>query len=416
MMDQPVAVLGAGIVGICCALSLVERGVRVRLVDRGEPGQETSYGNAGVVSPWSIMPQSLPGMAPQIPRLLFGARRPLGVRPGFWPRMLPWGLRFLQQGNEAQMRRAAEAMSILCGPSVDLYRRHLMGTGHEHLLRDSYYVHAFRGARREKLLGLDYRIRQEMGADLEVVGIRRLREIEPALSPAFRAAVLIKGQARAMAPGKIATALAHKAQGLGVVFHRATVTALRPTQAGWEIHTDNGRHSAPRVVLAMGVWSEPLLRALGIRVPLVAERGYHVEFPDPGITLNNSIMDMDAKFVASSMEGGLRAAGHAEFGPAEAPPDRRRQARLFAQARVAFPDLSTASPRFWMGRRPSLPDSLPMLGEFSALPGLYASFGHSHHGLMMAPKTGELIADMLTGVWGNRDLSAFDPGRFRSSG
>jgi len=408
-----VAVLGAGIVGICTALSLAERGVAVRLIDRSEPGQETSYGNAGVISPWSIIPQSLPGMAWRLPHLLFGRYRPLAVRPEFWPHMIPWGLRFLRLGREAQVRRAADAMEILCGSSVDLYRRHLAGTGYEHLLRDSLYVHAFRDAGRDRLQALDYRIRRDKGAPLELVGADRLRQIEPALSRRFRAAVLIGGQARAMAPGRIAMVLADKARGLGVEIHRAGVREIQPTEQGWTIHCDEGRFTADRVVLSMGVWSRQLLASLGIQVPLVAERGYHVEFPEPGITLDNSVMDMDAKFVASSMEGGLRAAGHAEFGPPEAPPDPRREALLLRQAQSAFPDLTSHAPRFWMGRRPTLPDSLPMLGEIPGCPGLYAGFGHSHYGLMMAPKSGEVLADLLTGVRANRDLSAFDPGRFQ---
>ena len=411
-MQTQVTIIGAGIVGICCALSLRDRGHPVRLLDRGEPGQETSYGNAGVISPWSIIPQPVPGIWKKIPGMMFGDQRPLAVRAAFWPRMIPWGMRFLRHANEESLRSAADAMEYLCAPSVELYRRHLAGTGHEDLVVDSSYLHAFRQADRADLKALDYRIRIEKGGDLELMGSDTLRRLEPGLSREFKAAVAIKGQARARAPGRIAQVLADKARGLGVEIIRTEVKGLARSGEGWEISTDQGPLHAERVVLAAGVWSEPLLRGLGFRLPLVAERGYHVEFAAPQAELNNSVMDVDAKIVASSMLGGLRVAGSAEFASPDAPPDPRRQALLTRQARAICPDLDTTSPSFWMGRRPSLPDSLPVLGQIDGQPGLFGAFGHSHHGLMMAPKTGEVLADILSGKRLNHDISAFSAQRF----
>lgn len=416
MDHASVTVLGAGIVGICTALSLAERGVPVRLIDRGEPGQETSYGNAGVISPWSVIPQSMPGLWRQIPRLMLGHHRPLAVRASFWPRMIPWGLRFLAGGSEARVREVADAMSVLCAPSVDLFRRHLSGTGHEDLVRDCSYVHAFRKADRATLSSLDMRIRQEKGAPLELVGADDLHRIEPALSPAFKAAVIIHDQARALAPGRIATALADKAQRLGVEIIRSEIRGLSRSGGGWTVTCADATRDAPRIVIAMGAWSRDLLKPLGIDLPLMAERGYHAEFADPGISLNNSVTDTDAKFVASSMEGGLRVAGQAEFGHIDAPPDARKHTRLVRLAREALPALDTTRPALWMGRRPSFPDSLPVLGPVPDLPGLHVNFGHSHYGLMMAPKSGELLADILTGATPNAPLAPYAAGRFGGAG
>ncbi len=412
MSAEPVTILGAGIVGICTALSLVERGVPVRLIDRGEPGQETSFGNAGVISPWSVIPQSMPGLLPQIPKLMLGYHRPLAVRARFWPRMVPWGLRFLRNGSEARVRELSTAMSVLCGPSVDLFRRHLEGTGHEALLRDSSYVLAFRKADRASLSSLDARIRQEKGAPLELVGDDELHRIEPALSPDFKAAILVHGQARALNPGRLAEVLANKARRLGVEIVTTEIRALTRTATGWTITCADQSFTAPRVVVSMGAWSTRLLEPLGLRIPLVAERGYHAQFADPGITLNNSISDTDAKFVASSMENGVRVAGQAEFGDIDAPVDKRKHARLMRIAKDVFPDLDTSQPSLWMGRRPSFPDSLPVLGEVPDMPGLHVNFGHSHYGLMMAPKSGELIADILEHRTPNAPLAPYAITRF----
>jgi len=411
-MTQPVTILGAGIVGICTAVSLAERGVAVRVIDRGAPGQETSFGNAGVISPWSFIPQSLPGTWRNIPQLMFGAARPLSVRLGAWPRMLPWGLHFLRNGTEQKTRQAADAMQLLCAPSVELFARHLSGTGHDDLLRDSMYVHAFRNGSRANLGALDYAIRREKGADLELIGADALRQTEPALSSEFQAAILIKGQVRATSPGRIAQVLADKAQRLGARFIKDEIRAVQRIQAGWRITCTQETYESEQMVLAMGAWSMEVLRPLGIKLPLMAERGYHVEFPTPEIGIENSVMDVDGKFVASSMESGARFAGQAEFAPIDAPKDPGKQALLTRLAKNAFPGLNTAAPQFWMGRRPSFPDSLPVLGELQDQKGLFVNFGHSHYGLMMAPKSGEILADLLTDRRPNTDLAAFAAERF----
>lgn len=410
--QSPVIILGAGIVGICTALSLLERGVPVTLIDKGAPGQETSMGNAGVVSPWSIIPQSMPGIWRNIPKLMFGFGRPLSIHPKVALRMIPWGMRFLREGREHRVRANAEAMSHLCGPSIELYQKHLQRTGYEDLIAPSAYVHAFRDASRANLSDLEYRIRTEMGANVELVGKDQLAALEPALSPDFGAAVLIHGQSRIRSPSRLGTVLAEKAKAMGARIKRATIKGLRRTEVGWSVECDGDTLTAERVVICLGAWSAGMLSDLRIDVPLMAERGYHVEFSDPGIEISNSVMDVDAKVVASSMEGGLRIAGQAEFAPVEAPPSERRKALLLDVAQSTFPTLSRDSPRFWMGRRPSFPDSLPMIGEVEDQPGLHLNFGHSHYGLMMAPKSGELVGQLLSGGRANTSLEAYSPRRF----
>lgn len=411
-MEETVTIIGAGIVGICCALSLQERGAKVRLIDRAEPGQETSFGNAGVISPWSIVPQAMPGIWKSIPGMLFSASGPLTVRPSFWPKMIPWGLRFLANSSEASARQTSDAMEILCQPSVMLYRQHLQGTGHEDLVVDSWYVHAFRNAQNANLRDLGYAIRQQKGAELELIGPQDLQQLEPALSPDFKAAVLIKGQARARAPGRIGQVLAKRAAAQGAEFLRAEITGLTQAENGWTLTTNKGPLTAQKIVLAAGVWSAALLKPLGLKIPLAAERGYHVEFPNAQMQLHNSIMDVDAKIVASSMEDGVRVTGSSEFAAIDTAADPRKKTLLAKQARAMLPDLNASDMKFWLGQRPSFPDSLPALGPIEGQAGLFAAFGHSHYGLMMAPKTGELIADLVAGVPPNTDLAPFNIQRF----
>ncbi|QXT40431.1 NAD(P)/FAD-dependent oxidoreductase [Gymnodinialimonas ceratoperidinii] len=411
-MDHPITILGAGAVGLCCALSLAERGHAVRLIDRQEPGRETSFGNAGVISPWSIIPQSMPGLLKQIPGLLTDRDKTLRIHARHWPAMVPWGLRFLAQGRVARVREIVDAMEHLCGPSVDLYRRHLQGTGQEHLVQDSFYIHAFRKAEKADITALGYALRGEKGAEMEVVEGGALRELEPGLSEAFKAAILIKGQARALSPGEICDALAAKARGLGVEIIRDEVEALQQGETGWSVRCKGDSYEAARVVIAMGVWSKTLLQGLGMKVPLQAERGYHVEFRNPGVSLNHSVMDVDRKVVLSRMNGGIRIAGQAEFAAIDAPPDPSREAILTDAASDALRGLNTQDGKLWMGQRPSFPDSLPAIGEVPERPGLFTCFGHSHYGLMMAPKSGEVVADLIEDRRSNADLAPYAITRF----
>ena len=412
-MQPEVTILGAGIVGIFTGLALAERGVRVRLIDRGEPGQATSFGNAGVISPWSVIPQSVPGLWKKVPGWLLDPLGPVTVRPGYLPRVAGWGLRFLAQGREDRVREVSGAMSLLNADCVTLYRHFLKGTGHEDLVRDSYYVHAFRDGSAARLDTLENTLRREAGAELERIERAELQRLEPALSPDFEAAIVIKGQARALSPGRVGKALCDKLRGMGGEVITAEIRSLRPVEAGgWLCVTDAGEFTSPRLVLAMGAWSAELLRPLGICIPLQSERGYHVSFTDPGITLNNSVMDVDRKYVASSMEDGLRVAGTAEFSGLDAPVNQKRLDGLVTLAKSLSPELDASDYTTWSGQRPSLPDSLPCIGEPEGFPGLITAFGHGHCGLMMAPKTGRIVADIATGQPVNHDLSAFSPDRF----
>ena len=412
-MTKDVTIIGAGAVGILSALSILETGQTVELIDRDAPASGASHGNAGVVSPWTCVPQSMPGLWKSVPKWLLDPVGPLSVRWNYLPQFLPWAIKFIRAGHVDRLPAIADAMMALNRPNVDLYRHHLRGTGKEDLLRDSFYVHVFKDPKEVDLNQLAWRMRLDRGVPLEVVQGRELREVEPALSSEYRAAVLIKDQARAMDPGGIGKALAEKAEALGALFHRAGVQALSPIEGGgWRITTDDGEMIAKKVVIAAGAWSTRLLKPLGINVPLEAERGYHVILRDPGITVQNSIMDTHAKFIASSMNAGVRCAGTAEFAGLDAPPDYRRAKVLAENAKRLFPDINTSDTIEWMGCRPSFPDSLPCIGPVPGHENLFAAFGHSHYGFGMAPATGRIVANIVRGVAPNVDLAPYRIERF----
>ncbi|MBT6096037.1 MAG: FAD-binding oxidoreductase [Rhodospirillaceae bacterium] len=412
-MAERVTIVGAGIVGICTALSLLEKGAEVEVIDRDPPAEGASHGNAGVISPWTCVPQSMPGVWKNVPKWLLDPEGPVALRWGYLPKFLPWALKFLRAADETGLPAIGDAMSALNRPNVDLYRRHLDGTGHEALVGASMYVHVYRNPAEADLTQLAWRMRAERDVPLQVVGEGELHEIEPALSPGYKAAVLLKDQARALDPSAIGKALADKARAMGATFRQSAVHKVQPAgDGGWTLLTDDGELRAEKLVIAAGAWSARLLEPLGIKVPLEAERGYHLVFQNPGITVNNSIMDTQGKFVASLMNAGVRCAGTAEFAGLDTAPDYRR-AQVFSNlAKRLFPEINTEDAVEWMGSRPSLPDSLPCLGEVPGHAGLFAAFGHSHYGFGMAPNTGRVVAEVVSGAMPNIDMAPYRIDRF----
>lgn len=425
--SKRVAVVGNGIVGLLCALTLREHGHEVLVVDPRRAGSSegvASYGNAGVVSPWSCVPQCLPGTWKQIPGWLLDSKGPVRVRWPHLPVLAPWALRFLANCRESRVNAIADAMDALMQGNISAYRGYLSGTGQEDLLQDSWYLNVYRGRQRPDSADLPWTLRQERGATIEFVDRKSLTDLEPAIGPDYHSAVIIKQQSRIRSPGRLCEALADKAQENGVTFLRARVLQLvageqtqleiSPLEGQMPVTVDHSRNriTVDRTILCAGMGSASLVKAMGYRMPLMSERGYHLEFLDPGVSLNHSIQDMAGKFVVSDMIGGIRTAGTAEFASDEALPDYRRAEIFRSLTRRLLPDLNTLETRHWMGVRPSFPDNLPAIGALSRHPSVIAAFGHSHYGMGMAPATARLVAAIVNGDTANIDTTPYRPERF----
>jgi len=216
-----------------------------------------------------------------------------------------------------------------------------------------------------------------------------------------------------MDPGAIGKVLVEKFLAAGGTLLQARVQSLKPLEGGRvELQSDSGPLVAERVILSAGPWSAQLLKSHGLKVPLESERGYHIIFSDPGVTLNNSVMVTDSKFVASSMNMGIRCAGTAEFAGLDYPPDYRRAHALTGPAKRLLPKMNTETHEVWMGQRPSFPDTLPAIGDVPGLPGVISAFGHGHLGMTAGPMTGKIVAGLAIGEAPNIDISAYSLSRF----
>ncbi len=409
-----VAIVGAGIIGVCCALELVKKGFDVSLIDPEKPCSVTSFGNAGVISPWSCTPQSMPGNWKKIPKWILDPNGPVFIRRNYMLKFFPWAVKFLKAGRLSKINSIADGMFAMTKNSVENYRNLLHGTGKEYLVKNSFYVHLYRKNDPLLLNQLSWKLRKERDVPVEFIDKVQLKNLEPAISDEFSSAIIIKNQGRTINPELVGKTIFRKAQALGLKHIKKTVKKISVNlNNGYEIRFQNSSKNFDKVVLSAGVWSTRLLEPFGISLPLESERGYHIVCTNPGIEVNNSVMDTDRMFVASLMEKGLRVAGTAEFAGLNAKPDYRRADVFKKLIKGIFPKINTKETKEWMGSRPTFPDSLPCLGEVNNLPGLYAAFGHGHYGLSMAPMTAKIIANCITNQKQDISLSPYSLKRFQ---
>lgn len=408
-----VAVVGAGIVGLCSARYLLDRGFEVEVFDPLDPGTACSFGNAGVLSAWSCVPLSMPGEWKLAPKWLLDPMGPLSIRWQYLPAVTPWLLRFLRAGRRDQIAALSDAMFVLNNPCVGHYRELLRGSGHEDLIRDSAYVHLYRNPEDADADAPGCVLRRTHGASLRVLNAAEVRAIEPAISTEYRAALLIENQGRTTNPARLCRVIAEDVRRRGGHFSRAEVRTLRPRNGDSVLlEVDGVTRVFDKAVVAAGAWSRSLLEPLGIRIPLESGRGYHVMFANSGIALNNSVTDNDLHFAVSSMETGLRVSGMMEFAGADAPETPRRYRILTKLAKRMIPDLNGDPDERWMGQRPVIPDTLPVIGAHADHPSLLLAFGHGQLGLTGAPVTGRIIAALAAGERPNIDLAPYRPERF----
>ncbi|GAB4264087.1 MAG: FAD-dependent oxidoreductase [Pararhodobacter sp.] len=388
-------VIGGGIIGQTIALRLGAAGHGVRLVAPAEEPHMASTGNAGTVAAYAVDPVGTPGVLRDLPRLLFDRASPLAIHRPSAPMLAPWLLRFLGQSLPRAAQRNREALAALLAGIEDDWRALATEVGGTGLIRDRGALYAYDTAEAAEAARPGLMRRRALGASVEMLDRAALHALEPALPEGrFGGAALFPGTLWFTDPARMLALVAARSTATRIA---ARATGLARRGAGWRVTLDSGeRLETETVVVAAGAWSTRLLRPLGLRIPLDTERGYHLEFdlPEGDQPLTRPLCPVTRGFYFTPMQGRLRAAGTVELGGIGKPPSPHRWARLEEGARSVFPDLP-APARRWMGLRPSIPDSLPVIGM--AQPGLVLAFGHGHIGLTLAPKTAALVERALSG-------------------
>jgi D-amino-acid dehydrogenase len=414
---RPVVVIGAGIVGLACATYLQRDGRKVVMLDPGGPGEGASYGNAGGLNGSSIVPVAMPGVLAKVPHWLLDPEGPLSIRLRYLPQLLPWLYRFVRAGRPELVRAQARALRGLLAPTVDMHRELAASVGAADLIQRSGLLIVYRSEASFAADADANRLRADNGVKIDELSEDELRQLEPTLSPAYTRARFISENGYVRNPLRLSRSLAEALVANGGEIRRERAEGFAFANGRVEaVFTATGRLPAAAVVLAAGAHSKPLAARLGEKVPLDTERGYHAMIKAPEVAPRLPIMDAEAKFVATPMEQGLRMAGTVEFAGLEAPPDWRRARILLRHGQAMFPGLprSVAEDRvsLWMGFRPSMPDSLPVIGRTRRYANAFLAFGHGHVGLIGAPMTGRIIADLIAGRPPAVDLSPFSAARF----
>lgn len=411
--DHDITIIGAGIVGICAAAYLAERGQQPLVIDRTGICEETSSGNAAALAFSDILPLAQKGMLRNLPAWLMDPLGPLSIPPGYLPKLLPWLLRFWRAGWSDRTQASIEAQVALMRLAQAEWMPLMDRSGTRSMLREdgSLELYGSEAEFRSSLPG--WALRERYGIGFQHVDGSRLADLQPGLSPRFTRATFVPGWKTVDDPKVLGKALWAHAERNGASFLRGRVTDLRREAQEVVLSlSDGGTIRARRLVVAAGAWSHLIARHFGDRIPLETERGYNTTLPADAFDIRRQLIFSGHGFVVTPLEGSIRIGGAVELGGLDRPPNYARARAMLTKARAFLPGLKPDGGREWMGFRPSLPDSLPVIGMARGGDNVFYAFGHGHLGKTQAAATGRLIADMISGEAPAIDLAAFSPRRF----
>ncbi len=414
LQTTEIAIVGAGVIGLTIAARLVAEGREVTLIDPGAPGLGASYGNAGTIADYAVAPVGTPDVLKNLPSLLFNRNSPLAIRQSALPFLTPWLLKFARQSlPKAAARNAANIATLLEGANP-AWKALAEEAGARDLIQPRGCLYIYRNESQFEAASREMVGRRELGVQVEMLTGGQLAGLEPGL-PFHAGAAYFPRAIFLSDPGLMMQRIAALAmRRAGLIAARVGRLTRQVTGITLEGRREDGSAlhlHARKVILAAGAHSRELARQAGDRIPLDTERGYHVEWDMPDLPLTRLSCVTERGFYLCPMQGRLRVAGTVELGGLTLPPSPHRIRKLVEGARTVFPDLPEPS-RSWMGFRPSLPDSLPVIGPSRGGPDVMHAFGHGHIGVTLAPKTAELIADLVAGRPSRPELSAVLPTRF----
>ena len=410
---RTVVVIGAGIVGVCTALSLQREGFKVTLIDRADPGEATSFGNSGSFGTASVPPIAMPGILAKAPKMLFDPLHVLALRWSYLPRSWRWFLHFVLASRRPRVEALAEARHRLLAHTYEAFDPLLKESGAEDLIRRVGRLEIYESEASFAASHYAFELRRRHGVPMRELTGDEMREMEPDLGPNAVRGMFYAGVSHTVSPLRLTQVLVKHFVGRGGALLRETVTGFDIGPDGpRQVMTDAGGHMADLMVLAAGVWSRELARQLGTRVLLESERGYHSVVANSGVNLKLAIVAADRNVAITPMEDGLRVGTMAEFCGVDGRPDYERAERIYRTASGILPGLKIDGGSRWYGPRPSTPDSVPVIGRSPRHPAVLFAFGHGHLGLTMAAFTGNLIADLALERQPAIDLTPYRPDRF----
>jgi D-amino-acid dehydrogenase len=399
MAQVNAVVLGAGIVGTSIAVHLVKRGLAVALIDRRAPGEETSYGNAGVIESSMLLPPAFPSDFSSLLRIALKRAPEANYHLSFLPQVATWLLAFRAASRPERLLETARAMRPMFARALAEHEALLAEAGAERYLRKNGWLKLYRGERSFAAMSGQLGLAQEFGVPFRVLDTQAACELEPGLAPVFYRALFWENSASISNPLAVTRAYAARFAALGGLLIGADARSLHRAGGRWRVDTAQGPLDAEAAVVALGPFAPDVLRPLGIDLPLGIKRGYHRHYrPSGNAGLTRPVVDLDIGYCIAPMEQGIRLTTGAEFAARDAPPTPAQFDRLLPAAQKLFPLGEPPEATTWMGSRPCFPDSRPVIGRAPGQSGLWLAYGHAHWGLTLGPATGRLIAEMITGA------------------
>lgn len=404
-----IAVVGAGIVGVSCALHLQRLGAAVTLIDRQEAGgvDAASYGNAGILARCSIVPVATPGILCKVPSMLFASDGPLFMRWSYLPHLLPWLIPYIRSSSRKRVAHIARNLTPLLFDSVEQHRDLARGTNAERWIRTCEYLYLYKSRDDFEGDAFGWGLRREHGYQWSTLEGDSIREFDPILSAEYKFAVLLKDYGMIANPANYVSDLAKGFAAAGGEVIRADIKRVDTRNNGIVLKTAHHDIKADQAVIAAGAWSDKLAAAWGATVPLESERGYHLDLLQANKQPSVPLMNVAGKFVITPMQDSLRLGGVIEFGGLDAPPSTGPAKLLLRGARAVLPGLEYQAKRIWMGHRPATADSLPIIGSAPASRQVCFAYGHQHIGLTAGPKTGRIVAQYMMGLQPDVNLDAY---------
>lgn len=414
---QDVLILGAGIVGIATGIHLLKRGRSVTLVDKNQPGRETSYGNAGIIQREGVRPHAFPRDLATLMQVGLHLSTAARYEPLALPRIAPPLLKYWWASSPEHYRHVVESYAPLIARSIDTHQTLIAEAGPEAeklISREGWYLvfRTLEKLQREAAKAEDDRAK--FNIHHEVVDWAGLKALEPSLIGGLAGGIHWTDPWTVRDPGALVAQYFALFQRLGGTFVSGEADGLVEDADGWSTRIGGGTAlRAKQAVVALGPWAPEVLDRLGYRLPLFVKRGYHMHYkPAPGAALNHLLLDAEVGYVLAPMAQGIRLTTGAEFNLRDAAPTPIQLGKAEAAAKEVFPLGERVDPQPWKGARPCTPDMMPIISKAPKHEGLFAGIGHAHHGFTLGPATGELLAQMMTGEPTAIDVKPFRMERF----
>jgi len=411
---QHCVVIGAGIIGASCAWHLQRKGLKVTLIDSVPPGQSCSSGNAACISRSSVIPFSYPGMIWKVPGWMLDPLGPMRIRPLAIPGLLPWFWKFWRVSSMQKVEAIATAQTQLMRTAFNDYDEILAATDSAHLRRSKGAIHVY--DTEKEYLGDQWQrdLRARLGFESKRLSVDEARALVPCLKLDKGVAIMMPDWHQLLDPEKVTARIAEHCIGNGAEWIQDKVTQVKAYDQGVSLRTESGKNiKADKLVVAAGAWSNLIAKQLDYKVSMIAKRGYSSMIPNPGVELDYPVMSLSRVFVMTPLNDGLRVAGTAEFAALEAEPDYQRAKVLLKHASDYLEGLNTENATEWMGQRPMMSDSTPIISASPGHRNVFYAFGHGHYGLTQGPTTGRHIADLVVGDETTTDLTPFRFDRFK---